>query len=246
MASAARQRITASVSSEVPMFQPAYIVVIVAVVLALMVVGLVVGRHLEKKRTEQMAAVAQELDFSFTADAAVLLATGIGGLPLVNRGHSKKARNAMEKTVRGTAITLLDYQYTVGSGKHQHTHRHSVAVFRNEQAAFPDFEVKPENFFHRIGALFGYQDIDFDTHRAFSKKYLVRGSNEPAIRATFSPEVLDFLQSSAVQWSIESRSSWIAIYHAKRVRPEEVRQFLADTTRIFLLFAPKTDMAAET
>ena len=228
------------------MFDTVIIVSIVVVVLGIVVVSLVVNRHLEKKRTEQMSVAAQELGFSFEGDATAMLATDVAGLPLFSRGHSKKARNAMCKSVRGTEITLLDYQYTVGAGKHQHTHRHTVAIFRGDgQAVFPDFEVKPETFFHKIGALFGYQDIDFDTHQKFSQKYLVRGTDVPAIRGTFSTEVLDFLQSSAAQWSIESRASWMAIYQAKRAKPEEIRQFLADTTRIFLLFAPKSDVAAE-
>jgi len=39
----------------------------------------------------------------------------------------------------------------------------------------PFFELKPENTFHKIGQVFGYQDIDFEAFPNFSKGYLLRG-----------------------------------------------------------------------
>ncbi len=216
-------------------------ILVVAVIVFIVVVAFVVGRQLERKRTEELRLVADELGFEFQAEADGLLAEGIGSLPLFSRGHSKKATNSMCKLVRDRDVILLDYKYTVGHGKHAHTHRHTVAVFQPDRhTRYPDFEMRPETFFHKIGAMFGYQDIDFESHPKFSKRYLVRGTDETGVRATFSRPVLDFLESSATPWSVETRSNWLAIYHNTRAKPPEIRQFLTDTTKIFLMFGSQS------
>ena len=40
---------------------------------------------------------------------------------LFSQGRSKKIRNLMRGTVRDSNLSIFDYQYTVGAGKHQHT-----------------------------------------------------------------------------------------------------------------------------
>ncbi|MEC9473853.1 MAG: hypothetical protein VX584_04130, partial [Actinomycetota bacterium] len=59
-----------------------------------------------------------------------------------------------------------------------------------EDLQLPTFVIRPENLFHKIGSTFGYQDIDFDAHPTFSKRYLLRGPDEEAIRNTFTDEFL--------------------------------------------------------
>ncbi len=59
----------------------------------------------------------------------------------------------------------------------------------------PNFTLRPENLFHKIGQVFGYQDIDFDSHPEFSKRYLLKGENESEVRSTFSADTLAFYES---------------------------------------------------
>ena len=60
-------------------------------------------------------------------------------------------------------------RYVTGGGKHTRVIRQTVIYFRSPQLHLPEFALRPENLFHKMGAAFGYQDIDFDSHRKFVK-----------------------------------------------------------------------------
>jgi hypothetical protein len=129
-------------------------------------------------------------------------------------------------------VRLLDYQYTVGSGKHQHTWRQTVAAFPGAAHSVPDFEMAPENAFHKLGQVFGYQDIDFESSPEFSARYLLRGRDETAIRAAFGPGVLEFF-ASHLGWTVAVSSGTVVAYRAgKRAAPEDWRTFLEEAAEI--------------
>ena len=228
---------------------------IIVAIGGVVLVAVIAERKAEKKRTEQLSQLAAEMGFSFEASGDALLAEGLGRLPLFNRGHSRKTKNVLRKLVRGTEVILLDHQYTIGHGKNQHTHKQTLVVFHpSDGDAFPDFEMRPESFFHRIGALFGYQDINFESHSRFSKSYLLRGNDESAIRATFTPAVLEFFELQPEKWSVEAHAAWLVVVRGnaqrsfrisgpRRVNPTAIAPLLADATKVYLLFAPP--MAAE-
>lgn len=224
--------------------EPLLIVAAIVGVVLIAGTGAILVHKAEQRRTEQIAQIAYEMGFEFEPDAASNLVSGMGSLPVFNKGHSKKTRNVMHKVVRGSEITLLDYQYTVGSGKNRQTIKLTAAVFYCDDAAgLPNFELRPEGFWHKVGSYFGYQDIDFDSHPLFSGRYLLRGSDEAAIRAGFTPEVLDFFEKEPVKWCVEAQSNRLAIYRQGRTKPQELRQFLADATRVFLKFCPSPGSA---
>lgn len=183
----------------------------------------------EKKRKEAMQAAAMALGFKYSEEASW---DSFFGLPLFERGHGKRARNVLVGDTAGNPVTLMDYQYTVGSGKNARTHRQTVAIFPEAGAGLPDFELGPENFLHRIGQVFGYQDIDFDEDPEFSKTFLLRGEDEAGIRKTFGASVRAAC-GNFTEWTIQSRGGRIAAFcHNKRSEPEELPSFLANALRI--------------
>jgi hypothetical protein len=218
--------------------EPYLIAGLVVVVAAIVISAALVSHKAEKQRTERIAQLASDMGFEFAPVAGTAFVTTLGDLPLFSKGHSQKTKNVMRKVVRGSQVTLLDYQYTVGAGKHRRTTKLTVAVFYPpDQNIFPEFEMHPESLWHKVGSYFGYQDIDFESHPVFSNAYLLRGSNEAAIRAEFTPEVLDFFEKEPVKWCVETRASRMAVFRPSRVKPEDLRQFLTDATRVFLVFA---------
>jgi hypothetical protein len=221
------------------MMEPLLIAVAIAAVVAILGIAAAFGYRAEKRRTEQLGQLADAMGFDFEAVADGSLVAAMDGLPLFGKGHSKKARNVLYKRVRGSDVVFLDYQYTIGSGKNRRTVKQTAAVFsQHARSDLPSFEMRPEGFFHKIGTYFGYQDIDFETHEKFSRDYLLRGPDEAAIRAAFTPHVLDFFESEHVRWCVEAGSNRIAIYRDRRLSPSETQQFLSDATRVFLVFVP--------
>jgi hypothetical protein len=142
----------------------------------------------------------------------------------------------MRGSLAGRPAMLMDYQFTTGSGENQTTHRQTVALFPDAGRGLPDFELAPENIFHKIGAVFGYQDIDFESSEEFSKRYLLRGREEDRVRAAFSADALAFF-AQAPGWTVQLREGRVAVYRAgRRCRPEEAPSFLAEALRIASLF----------
>ena len=135
------------------------------------------------------------------------------------------------KTADRDAV-IAEYEYVTGSGKSRHVWRQTVAVFPGGGRGLPEFTLAPENFFHRIGQVFGYQDIDFEASEDFSKHYLLRGADEGAIRRAFNADVIAWFAQNA-GWSAQTSGGCVAIFRTDRwCKPEEVPSFLADALRI--------------
>lgn len=200
--------------------------------MALLVVVIVVSRRKERERTEAMERVCIEIGFVFEPRADVDLLTSLGDLPLYKRGHSRRAKNMMTGRVGDDAVKVVNFQYTTGGGQHQHTSKQTVAVFPQVTRSLPDLQLAPENVFHKLGQVFGYQDIDFESNPDFSSRYLVRGPDETAIRAALYPETLSFFAEHE-GWTVEIRSGTVGIYRAgQRSKPEDVRTFLEEAREV--------------
>jgi hypothetical protein len=186
----------------------------------------------ERKRREALAQTALMLGFTYLDKVPEAVAAGLGNFPLFRHGHSKSGRNMMEGKSGDAQVTLLDYQYTTGGGKNSHTYRQTVAIFRGGATGLPEFALTPEHWWDRVAQVFGYQDIDFEASAEFSRRYLLRGPEESAIRAAFGAEALGFFAQTP-GWSVESLGGSLAVYHAsKRCKPEEIQPFLADAANV--------------
>jgi len=196
---------------------------IVGVVIALVIFGIVIAIRYEKKRTEALRLFAKDNGFSFQEKADGPEEIGLPQIELFNRGHSKRTSNIMTGEVEGTNLCVLEYRYTVGSGKNSSTSIQTVVAIATGGAMLPDFTLARENFFHKIGQAFGYQDIDFDMFPEFSKKYLLRGEDESAIRSLFNQRVIDAYMTN-VAVNMESREGWLFVFaQGKRLKPEEIQ-----------------------
>lgn len=207
------------------------VVLVLSVVAGFGVVTLVVALvRAERKRGEAMAYATQALGFRYQAEEELERLRATADLPLFSRGRGQKVRNLARGRRDEAEVALFDYQYTVGGGKNSQTLRQTVALF--PVRALPDFVLAPENVFHRIGGLFGYQDIDFPENPEFSKRYLLRGGDETAIRASFGSDRLAFF-AGETGWTVESRGGHIGAYRSgKRCKPEELQAFLIDAERV--------------
>ena len=90
---------------------------------------------------------------------------------------------------RNHEFALFDYEYVVEGSESNSSYKQSVIWFHSENLCLPNFALRPENLFHKIGGVLGYQDIDFESHPKFSKTFLLRGNDEPKIRDIFKNEV---------------------------------------------------------
>lgn len=215
--------------------EPAFWVVALVVVSFLSIWLLTV--YLDRKRSQAMLQAADELGLPFEVEGSAQMLAELGIFKLFSQGRGKKIRNVFRGDTEEVQAVIFDYQYTVGHGKHSHTFKQTVAAVRCPSLRLPRFTLCPENFFHKLGSMFGYQDIDFDTHPVFSSRYLLRGDNERSIRAAFTPEVLEhFEQIKGVR--VEGNTSQLIYYRpGKRLKPDAVRDFLEQALRTLARFS---------
>ena len=193
-----------------------------------------------KKRTEQFALISAELKLNFFPKGSTSLFERLKPFYLFSKGRSRKIKNLMEGEANKVELAIFDYQYTTHGGQHPQTHRQSLLFIRSPKLNLPDFSLRPENVFHKIGSAFGDKDIDFETHPIFSKSYLLRGDNEAAIRGLFNNELLNFIQSQQ-KISIEGSGDQLIFYRNKnRVKPEEVESFMEEGFQVFGQFLRST------
>ena len=191
-------------------------------------------------RTEQFALISAELKLNFFPKGSTSLFERLKPFYLFSKGRSRKIKNLMEGEANKVELAIFDYQYTTGGGENSHTYRQSILFFRSPKLYLPDFSLRPENVFHKIGGAFGYKDIDFVTHPIFSKSYLLRGDNEAAIRGLFNNKLLNFIQSQQ-KISIEGSGDQLIFYRNKnRVKPEEVESFMEEGFQVFGQFLRST------
>lgn len=205
------------------------VVLLVAGVAALVTVIIVLVNRAAAKRRAALEGVALEAGWSFSAGVVAPDALGAAPFPLFTHGRARKARHVMRLPGNGPAVTVFDYQYTVGSGQHQSTVVQTVVHVGSPRLALPPFVLGPENIFHKAGGLLGYHDIDFDSSPEFSKKYLLRSKQaETNVRDLFTPSVRAFFEQRQPV-SVEGQEGGVLVYRSgRRVKPEELRSFVED------------------
>ena len=229
----ARSRSSSASSASGPM--------IVVVILGVLVVigGLVaVIFYLDRKRSEKIQAVATRLGFTFRrkpteADKALIV-----GCHIANAGHGHITSNVLEAAQSDELrMTLFDHVYTVGYGKSSQQFNQTVTRMHSPLLNLPAFVLFPETFFSKLGKLFGGTDINFPDAPLFSKKYILRGPDEGAIRALFTPAVRQFLEGQQRPVSIDANGDTLFVHRtSRRAKPEEIEAYVAEGKQILAKF----------
>lgn len=212
-------------------------VILMGVVAALVGVGVYVSFLRDKKRNAAMKAVAQTMGFAYEEETnrESLEASGFD-LPLFKVGHSRNSRRMLRGRLADRDAAIFDYRYTTGSGKSAHTHSQTVVMFTDGAKGLPEFQLSPEGVLHGLAEVFGAQDIDFEQSEEFSKRYLLKGPDEAAIRRAFTIDVLAWF-SAAPGWRVQSGGGRLLAFHGEKlVEPSEVPAFAAEALRIVGLF----------
>lgn len=207
---------------------PSQQVIGIALFLVVVGVGFFVWWEYEKRRRAALQVAADEMGFTFTEKDETKLGSMPRSFELFDRGRARKFRNILTGRIADINVVIFDYQYKVGSGKNSSTYRMTVAAFHVASLNVPQFEIRPENVFHKIGTKFGKQDINFAEHPEFSKKFLLRGEDEEAVRALFTPDTIETFMKDHKRCA-ETRDTWFLTYRqGKRVKPDDMHAFLEE------------------
>jgi hypothetical protein len=212
---------------------PVFIFLAVAV---LVVVIIVYTRKKERERTQQLQLIASQLSWNFAATAPLNMIPGLDRFALFNQGHSKQIKNFMYGEASGTKAAVFDYVYVVGYGRNSQTHRQSVVYLEPGNLRLPYFTLRPENFLYKILSTFGYQDIDFGQRPEFSRQYILRGQDEPAIRQAFNDRLLAFYESYPETCTDAGGNQLFFFRSNYRFQPQEIQSYVAFGLNLLSLF----------
>jgi hypothetical protein len=194
--------------------------------------------YIDKKRSEKIQAIATRLGYTFRrkptdADKALIV-----GCHIANSGHSHITSNILEAAQSDELrMTLFDHVYTVGYGKSSQQYNQTVTRMQSPVLNLPSFILFPESFFSKLGKLFGGTDINFPEAPVFSKKYILRGPDEAAIRALFTPGLLQFLEQQQRPLSIDAAGDTLFAHRtSRRAKPEEYEAYIAEGKQILAKF----------
>jgi hypothetical protein len=189
----------------------------------------------EKKRTEAFKNLADSLGFTFNPKP-LAEAYPVSQFQLFDIGHSKRFSNGMIQEKNGIKISMFEYFYTTGSGKNSTIHGQTVTIFSAPQLKLPQFVLKPEGLFQKIGELFGAKDIDFEDSPEFSKKYHLKSVLEEETRKAFSKAIRDFLLNK-VNYSIEGNGTNLLVHTGRRIDTTLIPEVLQERVSLFQLFS---------
>jgi hypothetical protein len=195
-------------------------------IIALVIVVKRVQSKRAKERTQGLQSAATLLGWQFVPATAMNWIPNFDKFTLFSQGHSKTIMNAMYGETDGLKTALFDYEYVIGSGKNRTIYRQSVLYFESGDLSLPFFSLRQENALYRLISVFGYQDIDFGNRPEFSKRYLLRGPDEQAVRNTFNDAALGFYEMNPGTSTDGGGNQLFVFRQGYRVPPLEAQSFI--------------------
>ena len=181
-----------------------------------------------RKRRNTIKSLANELGFSYSKHEKNL-PESFQSFTLFLTGRLPSISNCIRGTFDDFMVTVVDYKYSSGGGgqnSKSKTHRQTVTMISLGEKNIPAFEILPETIFQKVKTAIGSQDIDFDSHPEFSKKYVVKGSQEDSIRESLSDRFLTSIEKHK-GLSIECDGTSIIFYrNHELLSPEEIKPFI--------------------
>ena len=210
------------------------IVLLIAIAAA---AAIVISIVLDRKRTEAIKQLAATMGFDYREHPQTYLPNTIWQFDLSNKGRNRRLKHLIQGTQEEATISVGDYQYTTGTQKNRTTHNQTVVFIESDRLNLPNFLLIPENIFHKVGNVFGYKDIDFDSHPEFSSQYLLKGTDEESIRSLFHDGILNIYQRHPGT-STEGLDTLLIYYRkGQRFKPDQWQNLLNEAIEAYEQFS---------
>jgi len=204
-----------------------------------------------------MAAIAKELHLSFMPKGGDSFKSTLTGFDLFTEGKFRQVENLMRGNInhlnQSLSVAIFDYYYTIGSNDDSKTFSQTVLLLHDQSLNVPNFSLRPEHLFDKIGNIFGWVDINFSKFPNFSKRYRLLSNQEQKVRSLFQPDLLKFYESQKI--CTEAKGSYVLIFpfssnensqsttivngktftESKLLQPNEIKTFLQTGLRLLSL-----------
>lgn len=164
--------------------------------------------HLRKKHLQEWAAANGFQFYLKSGRPKDVLAP----FKTLERGHSRKLKHIFRGNWQGFPALFADFHYTTGSGKNQSHHSGTVVVIELPRHV-DALVIRPEHFGDRLTAMFGFDDIDFESVE-FSDRFHVSSPNKRWAYDVLNPRNMERLLAES-DFSYELLRNQAVIYNGR-------------------------------
>jgi len=186
-------------------------------------------------RQQKMQSLAHNLEWGFDLSVRRFVTT-FEKFHLFHFKIVDSVYNKLIGSVDMNSITIQDVNFHEGELQYKTEYQTTVAVI-GLHSPIPLFTIEKENFLDRVAAFAGYDDIDFQKFKKFSKVFRLNGEDEKAVRDFFKPELIQFFEDE-LYYRMESSGTSILIIGKERPMSEaEVQQLIHFSTKmLYIMF----------
>jgi len=204
-------------------------VVIIIVFLVLIIGGAIYSYYQGEQRKQALAALARRHGWSFRTDHDTGMEARYPAFSCLCEGSERYAFNILEGLVKQGPVCGFDYHYetysTDSKGNTSTSHFYFSALVLDVGMPLRPLLIRPETIFDKIGAFFGFDDIDFESDE-FSRRFCVKAEERRWAFDVISQATMEFLLA-APEFTIQFAGRWAMAFRPSLFDPAEFEQALA-------------------
>jgi hypothetical protein len=197
---------------------PGFVPFIFIAFVALIIVGAIFGHIRAKKRREALAAWAKGRGLRFTREKDYSFDEKYPEFNCMRQGDDRYAYNICYGQWNDRATMAFDYHYethsTDSKGRRTTTHHRFSAVIMRANVPLKPLMIRREHIFDKIGSVFGFDDIDFESAE-FSRRFHVSSPDRKWAYDVLHARTMQFLLEQPPH-SIEFDSRHIIAWRSGR------------------------------
>jgi hypothetical protein len=227
---------------------------IIGMALVIVIIVVLVYNYQKRRASEdeelRRIAVASGFTFQSTGDQA--LVDEILAFPLLSdRGpagskHTYGITRVLSRETGGLTVFFFRLYHRVDIPADEslpvtNESGHDVILFRFAGRRLPVFSLRPAQIGDKVSALFGRGTISFEHDPEFSKRYVLQGDDEAAVKALFSDRLREFFLALPESCTVECGGDRMACSCRNvrsRIAPGTVRDFMLEGSRFLSIVLP--------
>jgi len=202
--------------------------VIVGVIIVFIAVA-VFGHIAAKKRREALRAWAMQRGLSFSRSHDHNIEERFDAFDCLKQGSGRYAYNIIEGDYHGRSLVAFDYHYethsTDSKGRRQTHHHHFSAAIIRANLPLKPLTIRKENLLDKVGGLFGFDDIDFESAQ-FSREFCVKAPDRKWAYDVLHGRAIEFLLAQP-RFSLAFDHRHVIAWRGSRFDPHEFEQAIA-------------------
>lgn len=188
-------------------------------------------------RQRDLQRIAFDLGLDYQYEEAYGPLPRLRDFRLFRRGGRKRIRHVLRQQdpLLESDLRIFDYRYVISTGNSARRVEQTVFFLESRRLGLPECWLRPETFFHKVGELLGFGDIDFEEYPRFSGQYRLTGDDEEFIRHHFNDDLLHFF-SVEKGWTMEGVGYYLLLYKKGKVLPpDRIRELYTRGQEVYRL-----------